>query len=68
MDMVRIPTDSQAVIDVYHRAADENRNDYLLRGATLYLPDYGQVVMTGDYNARSGKLLPQTWAKPAARW
>jgi hypothetical protein len=54
--MVRIPTDSQTVIDVYHRAADENRNDHLLDGATLYLPDYGQVVMTGDMHGHLGNF------------
>jgi hypothetical protein len=46
--MSRIPTDSEAVIDIYRRAADENRSDPLLKGATLQFPNYGQLVMTGD--------------------
>jgi len=33
---------------IYRAAAALNRDDALLKGATLHLPDYGQVVMTGD--------------------
>lgn len=36
------------VIDLLHEAAELNRNDPLRRGSLLELPDYGQVVMTGD--------------------
>ncbi len=46
--MVQVPTDHELVIDVYRRAAEENRLDPLLKGACLHLPDYGQLVMTGD--------------------
>ncbi len=46
--MFLLPSNPDEVIDVYRRAADENRHDALLRGATLYFPDYGQLVMTGD--------------------
>ncbi len=34
--------------DVLLEAARFNREDQLLRGSTLYFPDYGQVVLTGD--------------------
>ncbi len=46
--MFEIPSDPDEVIDVYRRAAQENRSDPLLRGSTLHFPNYGQVVMTGD--------------------
>ena len=46
--MFDIPTDPEEVIDVYRRAAEENRRDALLKGSMLNFPNYGQVVMTGD--------------------
>ncbi len=46
--MFNIPNDAEEVIDVYLRAAEENRSDSLRKGSTLHLPKYGQVVMTGD--------------------
>ncbi len=46
--MFEIPSDPDEVIDVYRRAADENRTDALLEGSTLRFPNYGQLVMTGD--------------------
>lgn len=46
--MFQIPTDAEEVIDVYRRAAEENRTDPLRRGSTLHFPNYGQLVMTGD--------------------
>ena len=46
--MFDVPQDIDLVIDTYHRAAEENRNDPLLRGSTLHFPNYGQLVMTGD--------------------
>ena len=46
--MFNIPNDADEVIDVYLRAAEENRSDSLRKGSTLFLPNYGQVVMTGD--------------------
>ena len=41
-------TDADAAVDTLGQAADLNRQDPLLVGSTLVLPDYGQVVMTGD--------------------
>ena len=46
--MFQIPSNPDEVIDVYRRAAEENRMDSLLKGSVLHFPDYGQVVMTGD--------------------
>ncbi len=46
--MFDIPSDPDEVIDVYLRAAEENRSDALLKGSTLHFPNYGQLVMTGD--------------------
>lgn len=36
------------VIDLFHEAADLNRRDPLRHGSLLELPNYGQVIMTGD--------------------
>ncbi len=36
------------VADLFREAADLNRNDPLRHGSLLVLPNYGQVVMTGD--------------------
>lgn len=33
---------------IYRAAAALNREDPLLKGSTIHLPNYGQVVMTGD--------------------
>ncbi len=41
-------TDAYAAADIYRQAAELNRNCPLLDGALLRLPDYGQLVMTGD--------------------
>lgn len=46
--MPKMPTDVDTVIDIYRRAADENRSDPVLQGSTLVFPNYGQLVMTGD--------------------
>lgn len=46
--MFQIPTDPEEVIDVYRRAAEENRTDPLRQGSTMHFPNYGQLVMTGD--------------------
>lgn len=46
--MFELPSDPEEVIDVYRRAAEENRSDVLLDGSTLRFPNYGQLVMTGD--------------------
>ncbi len=46
--MPKVPIDPDMVIDVYRRAADENRADPIRKGSTLYFPNYGQLVMTGD--------------------
>jgi hypothetical protein len=48
-----MPTDVEVVIDIFRRAADENRGDPLLRGSTLHFPNYGQVVMTGDMHGHT---------------
>lgn len=41
-------TSAGEAIRILHDAAEINEHDPLRRGSTLYLPDYGQVVMTGD--------------------
>ncbi|MCG3137832.1 MAG: hypothetical protein HJJLKODD_01685 [Phycisphaerae bacterium] len=46
--MFDIPNDVDMVVDVYRRAAEENRSDPLLRGSTLHFPNYGQLVLNGD--------------------
>ena len=51
--MFNIPNDAEEVIDVYLRAAEENRSDSLRKGSTLHLPKYGQVVMTGTWGSIS---------------
>ena len=40
--------DATRAAEVFWEAAALNRDDPLLRGSLLELPDYGQVVMTGD--------------------
>ena len=54
--MFEIPSDPEEVIDVYRRAAEENRSDALLEGSTLRFPNYGQLVMTGDELLPPGSL------------
>ncbi len=34
--------------EIFHRAAQYNREDPLLRGSLMVFPNYGQLVMTGD--------------------
>jgi len=41
-------SDALRAIDLFREAAELNRQDPLRRGSLLELPDYGQVVMTGD--------------------
>jgi hypothetical protein len=41
-------TDANADADIYRQAAEFNRNCSIIEGAVLQLPDYGQLVMTGD--------------------
>lgn len=40
--------DAAQAADVFLNAAELNRTDPLLKGATLEFPNYGQLVMTGD--------------------
>lgn len=42
--------------NTYHQAAGINREDPLRRGSLIHLPDYGQVVMTGDIHGHERNL------------
>ena len=45
--------DPIAAANIYRKAAELNRSCPLLRGSVLQLPDYGQVVMTGDIHGHT---------------
>jgi hypothetical protein len=40
--------DAKKAIETFRQAAELNLDDPLLEGSCLHLPDYGQLVMTGD--------------------
>jgi hypothetical protein len=40
--------DAQHAINIFHDAAQHNRDDPLRQGSLLVFPNYGQLVMTGD--------------------